>query len=105
VNKVKDCQTALSVPPSSKENGKKLVTAAVPFYPDVLFIGRVESSPISDDEPTAPGEEPPQRESRGYACLRDDEPSQGTNAKIFGDITRPESGTRRSPYHETRSRR
>jgi hypothetical protein len=39
VNKVKDCQTALSVPSSSKENGKKLVTAAVPFYPDVLFIG------------------------------------------------------------------
>jgi hypothetical protein len=36
----------------------------VPFYPDVLFIGgRVESTPISDDEPTAPGEEPLQRES------------------------------------------
>jgi hypothetical protein len=28
------------------------------------LIGRVESPPISDDEPTAPGEEPPQRESR-----------------------------------------
>jgi hypothetical protein len=45
-NKVKDCQTALSVPPSSKENRKKLVTAAVPFYLDVLFIGgRVEMPP------------------------------------------------------------
>jgi hypothetical protein len=64
VNKVKDCKTTLSVPPSSKENGKKLVTAAVPFYPDVLFIGRVESPPVSDDEPTAPEEEHPQRESR-----------------------------------------
>jgi hypothetical protein len=64
-NKVKDCQTTLSVPPSSKGNRKKLVTAAVPFYPDVLFIGgRVESPPVSDDEPTAPGEEPPQRQSR-----------------------------------------
>jgi hypothetical protein len=63
-NKVKDCQTALSVPPSSKENGKKLVTAAVPFYPDVLFIRRVELPPVSDDEPTVPGEEPPQWESR-----------------------------------------
>jgi hypothetical protein len=31
---------------------------------DVLFIGRVESPAVSDDEPTAPGEEPPQRESR-----------------------------------------
>jgi hypothetical protein len=60
----KDCQTALSVPPSSKENGKKLVIAAAPFYPDVLFIGRVESPPIFDNEPTTPGEEPPQRESR-----------------------------------------
>jgi hypothetical protein len=68
VNKVKDCQTALLVPPSSKENGKKLVTVAAPFYPDVLFMGSVESPPppppVSDDEPTAPGEEPPQRESR-----------------------------------------
>jgi hypothetical protein len=39
-------------------------TTAEPFYPDVLFIGRVESPTVSDDEPTAPGEEPPQRESR-----------------------------------------
>jgi hypothetical protein len=64
VNKVKDCQTALLVHPPSKENRKKLVTTMVPFYPNVLFIGgRVESTPISDDEPTAPGEEPLQRES------------------------------------------
>jgi hypothetical protein len=57
-------QVVLSVPPPSKENEKKIVTTAVPFYPDVLFIGRVESPPVSDDEPTAPGAEPPQRESR-----------------------------------------
>jgi hypothetical protein len=43
---------------------KKATTTAVPFYPDVLFIGRVESPVVSDDEPTVPGEEPPQRESR-----------------------------------------
>jgi len=30
---------------------------------------------------------------------------EGTNAEISGDITRPESGTRRNPYRETRSRR
>jgi hypothetical protein len=48
------------VPPPSKENIKKLVVTTTPFYPDVLFIGRrVESSPISDDEPTVPEEEPP----------------------------------------------
>jgi hypothetical protein len=64
-NKVKDRRAALLVPPSSKENRKELITMTVPFYPDVLFIGgRVESTPISDDEPTAPGEEPLQRESR-----------------------------------------
>jgi hypothetical protein len=30
---------------------------------------------------------------------------EGTDAEIFDDITRPESGTRRSPYRETRSQR
>ena len=53
-------QVVLSVPPASKENGKKVAATAAPFYPDVLFIGRVESPTVSDDEPTAPGEEPPQ---------------------------------------------
>jgi hypothetical protein len=58
-------QAALRVPPPSKENRKKFVIMTTPFYPDVLFIGgRVESSPVSNDEPTAPGEEPPQREAR-----------------------------------------
>ena len=59
----KDHQADLSMPPSSKENRKKIDVTAAPFYPDVLFNGRVKSPPISNDEPTAPGEEPPQRES------------------------------------------
>jgi hypothetical protein len=64
-NKAKVRQAALPVSPSSKEDRKKIVVIAAPFYPDVLFIrGRVESNPISDDEPTAPGEEPLHRESR-----------------------------------------
>jgi hypothetical protein len=58
-------QATLLVPPPSKENRRKLVVTITPFYPDVLFIrGRVESSPISDDKSTVPGEEPPQREAR-----------------------------------------
>jgi hypothetical protein len=61
-NKTGRKQVVLSVPPPSKENRKKIATTAAPFYPDVLFIGRVESPPVYDDEPTAPGEEPPQRE-------------------------------------------
>jgi hypothetical protein len=58
-------QAALPAPSPSKKDRKNFDTAATPFYPDVLFIGgRVESSPISDDEPTIPGKEPPQREAR-----------------------------------------
>jgi hypothetical protein len=64
-NEAKGRQAALSVPPSSKEDRKKTITTAALFHPDVLFIGgRVESNPISDNEPTAPGEEPHHRESR-----------------------------------------
>jgi hypothetical protein len=64
-SEVKAHQAALLVPPPSKENRKKLIATTVPFYPDVIFIGgRVESSPVSNDEPTVPGEEPLQRESR-----------------------------------------
>jgi hypothetical protein len=54
-----------SAPSPSKKDGKKRAITTAPFYPDILFIvGRLESSPISDDEPTMQGEEPPQREAR-----------------------------------------
>jgi hypothetical protein len=54
-----------SIPPPSKEDGKKNTVVLAPFYPDILFIqGRLESAPISDDEPTMQGEEPPQRDAR-----------------------------------------
>jgi hypothetical protein len=50
-------------PSPSKEDGNKSVVAIAPFYLDILFIGgRLESSPISDDEPTMQGEETPQHE-------------------------------------------
>jgi hypothetical protein len=52
-------------PSPSKKDGKEHVTAVTPFYPDILFIGGIlKSSPISYDEPTMLGEEPPQREAR-----------------------------------------
>jgi hypothetical protein len=41
----------------------------------------------------------------GKNLLSGNPADEGTNVEIFGDIMRPESGTRRSPYHETRSRR
>jgi hypothetical protein len=60
-------QVILLAPSPSKKDGKEFITAVTPFYPDVLFIGgRLESSPISDDEPTMPGEEPPQREAQRW---------------------------------------
>jgi hypothetical protein len=47
-------------PSPSKKDGKELATTVTPFYPDIPFIGgRLESSPISDDERTVQGEEPP----------------------------------------------
>jgi hypothetical protein len=50
--------------PSPSKKDEKHAIAATPFYPNILFIGgRLESSPISDDEPTVQGEEPPQREA------------------------------------------
>jgi hypothetical protein len=64
-NEAKDRQAALSVPLSSKKGRKRIIATTVPFYPNILFIGgRAESNPISDDEPTALGEEPLHRESR-----------------------------------------
>jgi hypothetical protein len=58
-------QATFLIPLPSKEDGKKNTVAPAPFYPDVLFIqGRLESAPISEDEPTMQGEEPPQRDAR-----------------------------------------
>jgi hypothetical protein len=54
-----------SAPSPAKEGGKKHAITTASFYPDILFIGgRLESSPISDDESTVQGEEPPQCEAR-----------------------------------------
>jgi hypothetical protein len=53
-------QVIFPAPSPSKEDGKKHTITTTPFYPDILFIGgRLESSPIFDDEPTVQGEEPP----------------------------------------------
>jgi hypothetical protein len=95
-NEAKGCQAALSMPPSSKEDRKKIVVTAAPFYPDVLFIGgRVESNPISDDEPTAPGEEPLHRESRRRRNRRrniEREMCPWAISKYFGDLVPNTSG-------------
>jgi hypothetical protein len=91
----KDHQTDLSAPPPSKDSRKKITVTAAPFYPDVLFIGRVESPP----SPTTSRLHPERNLLSGNPA------DGGTDTKISGDITRPESGTRRNPYRVTRSRR
>jgi hypothetical protein len=58
-------QATSLIPLPSKEDGKKNIVVLAPFYPNIIFIqGRLESAPISEDEPTMQGEEPPQRDAR-----------------------------------------
>jgi hypothetical protein len=91
-NKIGGKQVVLSAPPPSKENRKKIVTTATPFYPDVLFIGRAESPPISETSRLYPERN----------LLSGNPIDEGTDAKISGDITRLESGIRCSLCRETR---
>jgi hypothetical protein len=93
-NKAKDHEVALSVSPSSMESRKKTVATTVPFYPDILFIGEEQNRILS---PTMNWLH--QEKNLFIRNLA----GGGTDAKIFGDITRPENGIRCSPYHETRS--
>jgi hypothetical protein len=78
----KDHQAGLSAPPPSKENRKKIAMTAAPFYPDVLFIRRVESPP----SPTMSRPHPERN------LLSGNPTHEGSNAEISGDITRLESG-------------
>jgi hypothetical protein len=64
-------RSIILTPPPSKEDEKKHTAAPAPFFPGILFIqGRLESSPISDDEPTVLGEEPPQHDARRRRNMR-----------------------------------
>jgi hypothetical protein len=61
----------IPTPPPSKEDEKKHTTAPALFFPDILFIYQIlESSPISDDEPTVLGEEPHQCDVRQWRNRR-----------------------------------
>jgi hypothetical protein len=94
-NEVKARQAALLVPQPSKENRKKLVAMAGPFYPDVLFIGGEWNHPPS---PTM------NQPRRGRNLFSRNLADEGTDAEISGDIMKPESGTRCNLCHEMRSR-
>jgi hypothetical protein len=92
-NEIKARQAALLAPSPSKENREKPVVTTTPFYPDVFFIGgRVESSPISDDEPTVSEEEPPQREAhrrrnaRRHHEARERDPAQPISRDEISEV-------------------
>jgi hypothetical protein len=83
-----------SAPPPSKEDGKKHTTIPAPFYPDILFIqGRLESLPVSDDEP-----------ARGGAPSV--MPGDGeTDAGMCGGIMKLGNGTQHNLYPRTKLRK
>jgi hypothetical protein len=88
--------TITPTPLPSKEDEKKHTTAPAPFFPDILFIqGRLESSPISDDEPTVLGKNLPS------VMLGDGE----TDAETCGDIMKSENRTRHNPSLRTKPER
>ena len=68
---------------------------AAPFYPDVLFIGRVES-------PLSPTMNRPRLEKNR---LSENPADEGIGAGTFDDITQLENGIRSSLSRETRSQR
>jgi hypothetical protein len=94
-NEIKAHQAALLVPPPSKENRKKLVVTATPFYPDVLFIEGEWNRPPS---PTT------NQPCLGKNLLSGKLPDEGTDTVMPGDIMKPENETWRNLYHEMRSR-
>jgi hypothetical protein len=95
-NEAKGRQAALSVPPSSKEDRKKIVATAAPFYPDVLFIGEEWNQILSPTMNQLHWER-----NLFIGSLAD----EGTDTEIFGGITKPENRIRRSLYREMRSQK
>jgi hypothetical protein len=89
-------QVIFSTPLPSKEDGKKHTITATPFYPDILFIGGDWNHPPFSTTSRPCREKNLPSEKHG---------DEGTDARIFGDITRLGSGTQRSPYPKMKSRK
>jgi hypothetical protein len=94
-NKTGRKQVVLSVPPPSKENGKKIATTAAPSTP-------TSSSSREWSRPLSPTTSQPCPEKN---LLSGNPADGGTDAEISGDITRPESGIQSNLSRETRSQR
>jgi hypothetical protein len=94
-NKTGRKHVVLSVPPPSKENGKKIATTAAPFYPTFFSSGEWS-------RPPSPTTSRPRTEKNH---LSGNPVDGGTGAEISGDIMRPESRIQSSLSRETRSQR
>jgi hypothetical protein len=80
-------RTVVPIALPSRENGKERTSAPTPFFPNILFIqGRLELSPISDDEPTVLGKSLP-------SAMHDD---GETGVETYDDTTRPKNEIRLS---------
>jgi hypothetical protein len=76
-------------PSPSKEDGKELTIIATPFYPDILFI-RGDWNRLPSPKTSRP--------CRGKNLPSEKLGDEGTDAGIFGDITRLGSGTQHNLY-------
>jgi hypothetical protein len=95
-SKVEACQVILLTPSPSKKDEKEFITAATPFYPDVLSSGGDWShlpSPMTSQP------------CQGKNLPGEKLGNKGTDARIFGDTTRLGNGTQRSPYPGVKSRK
>jgi hypothetical protein len=95
-NEVKDCRTALLVPPRPQRRTERGSSQRQ------LHSTPTSSSSGEWSRPWSPTTNQPRP---GKNLLSGNPADEGTDTETFDDITRPESGTQRSPCHETRSRR
>jgi hypothetical protein len=93
---MEDRQVILPALSPSKKDRKEFITSTTPFYPNVLFIGGERSH-----LPSPTTSQPCQGKNLPSKKLDDG----GTDAGIFGDITRLGRGTQRSPYPGMKSRK
>jgi hypothetical protein len=95
-NEAKGRQAALFVPPSSKEDRKKIVAILLHSTPTSSSLGEEWNRILS---PTM--NQLHQEWNLFIGNLADG----GTDAEIFSGIMKPENGIQRSPYHKTRSQK
>jgi hypothetical protein len=86
------CRAIFPTPSPSKKDRNELATTVTPFYPDILFIGGGGGDWSRLPSPTT------SQPCKGKNLPSEKLDDEGTDAGIFGDITKLGSETQRSPY-------